>query len=68
MPNNSVQSIIKSADQIPFSVLIISVQDNPGSIVYANAAFLRLAECASLEELRAFTGNDCRALVSRESW
>lgn len=68
MPNNSVQSIIKSADQIPFSVLIISVQDNPGSIVYANAAFLRLAECASLEELRAFTGNDYRALVSRESW
>ena len=68
MPNNSVQSIIESADQLPFSVLIISAQDNPGSIVYANAAFFRLAECASLEELRAFTGNDYRALVSRESW
>lgn len=68
MPNNSVQSIIESADQLPFSVLIISVQDNPGSIVFANAAFLRLAQCASLEQLRAFAGNDYRALISRESW
>lgn len=67
MPNNSVQSIIESADQLPFSVLIISAQDNPGSIVFANAAFLRLAQCASLEQLRAFAGNDYRALISRES-
>lgn len=68
MPNNSVQLIIESADQLPFSVLIISAQDNPGSIVFANAAFLRLAQCASLEQLRAFAGNDYRALISRESW
>lgn len=59
---------MQSADQLPFSVLIIAVLDDPGSIVYANGAFLDMAGCDSLDELRSYTGNDYRALISRESW
>lgn len=60
--------VMQSADQLPFSVLIIAVQDDPGSIVYANGALLDMADCDSLGELRSYTGNDYRALISRESW
>lgn len=66
MRSDSLQSILDMSDELPFCVLVISVKDAPGRILHANDAMVRLAGCASFEELLAFTGGDPRALILRE--
>lgn len=68
MATDSVRSIVDIADQLPFHVLIVSVDRDPDRIIYANRSLLDLMECASLDELIEATHGSYHAMLSRAGW
>ena len=59
------QAFTSFMDEIPGGFLIYHA-DQGEEVIYANQALLRMFQCGTMEEFRAFTGNSFRGMVYPE--